>query len=140
MHYFTNEDLWSDLSCTGRSQLAVIALTKNACQIRTPWFVSRFEGRWNQILKIRDMGFVRNNLIYLNIEEITKRFHGLWYTTGSLRGYFPYLLLWPVPKLLAVTAVFQLLHIKSWGFGFSFSWENFMYKYVINLSEKRRRK
>ena len=136
MHNFTNDGLWSDFSRIGHSQLAVIALTKNACQIRTPWFASRFLGRWKRILKIQDMGFVRNNLVYLISKEITKKSHGLRYTNRSSRGYFPDLLLWPVPKLPAVMAVFQLLQITSWGIGSSFPWDDFMYKYAINLIEK----
>ena len=86
------------------------------------------------------MGFVHNILIYLTHGEIAKQSHGLWYTGGSSRGYFPYLLLWSVPKLPAVTAVFQLLQITSWGFSSSFPWDNFMYKYVINLIEKKKEK
>ena len=120
MYYYTNDGLWSDLSHTGRSQLAVTALTENACQIRTPLFVSLFAARWKNISKIRDMGFVHNKLIYLNQEEIAKKSHGLRYTGGSSRGYFPYLLLRPVPKLLAVTVMFQLLQITSWGLKSSF--------------------
>ena len=81
------------------------------------------------------MGFVRNILIYLNLMEITKQSYGLRYAGGSSRGYFPDLLLWPVPKLSAVTAVFQLLQITSWGFSSSFLGDNFMYKDIINLIE-----
>ena len=136
MYNFTNDGLWSDLSRIGHSQLAVTALTKNACQIRTPWFTSRFVGRWKQISKIWEMIFVCNNLIYLNCKEIAKQCHSLQYTGDSLRGYFPDLLLWPVPKLLAVTPMFQMLHITIWGFSSSFPWDNFMYKYLINLFEK----
>ena len=136
MHNFTNDGLWSDFSRTWHSQLAVTTLTKNACQIRKPWFVSRFLGTCKIISKIRDMGFVRNILIYLIHEEIAKQSHALRYTCGSSRGYFLDLLLQPVPKLLIVTAVFQLLQITSWGFSSSFPWDNFMYKYVINLIEK----
>ena len=136
MHNFTNDGLWSDLPHTRHSQLLVTSLTKNACEIRTPWFTSWFAGIWKRILKIQDMGFVRNSLIYLNRKEISKQSHSLWYTGGSSRDYFPYLLLRPVPKLLAVTTVFQLLQITSWGFSSSFPWDDFMYKYVINLIEK----
>ena len=136
MPNFTNDGLWSDFSHTGWSQLAVTALTENACQIRTPWFASQFSGRWKRISKIRDMGFVCNSLIYLTYEEISKQSYGLRYTGVSLIGYFPYLLLRPVPKLLVVTTVFQLLQITSWGFSSSFPWDNFMYKYAINLIEK----
>ena len=82
------------------------------------------------------MGFVRNILIYLNREEISKQSYGLRYTGGSSRGYFPDLVLRPVPKLPAVTAMFQLLQITSWGFSYSFPGDNFMYKYVINLIKK----
>ena len=83
------------------------------------------------------MGFVRNILIYLNREEITKKSYGFQYAGGPLRGYFPDLVLRPVPKLPAVTAMFQLLQITSWGFNSSFPGDNFMYKYVIHLIEKR---
>ena len=131
--------LWSGFWCTWLSRLAVTALTKNACQIRTPWFTSRLARRWKSILKIRDMGFLRNNLIYLTREEIAKQIHGLRYIGDSLRWYFPYLMLQSVPKLLTVTAVFQLLQITSWGFSSSFPWDNFMYKYVINLIENEER-
>ena len=82
------------------------------------------------------MGFVQNILFYLNRKEITKQSYGLRYVGGSSRGYFPYLVLRSVPKLPAVTAVFQLLQITSWGFSSSFLGDNFMYKYVINLIEK----
>ena len=136
MYNFTNDGLWSDFSHTGWSQLAVTALTENACQIRTLWFASRFASIWKWISIIQDMGFVCNSLIYLTYEEISKQSYGLRYTSVSLIGYFPDLLLWPVPKLLAVTAMFQLLQITSWGFSSSFPWDNFMYKYVINLIEK----
>ena len=60
------------------------------------------------------MGFVRNILIYLTVKEMAKKSDGLGYIDGSLRGYFPDLLLWPVPKLLVVMAMFQLLQITSW--------------------------
>ena len=140
MHIFTNDGFWSDLSCTGRSQLVVTSLTKTACQIRTPWFASQFAGIWKIILKIWGMGFVRNSRIYMDCKKIAKQSHGLWYTCCSLRGYFPDLLLWPGPNLLAVTAVFQLLQITSWGFSSSFPWDNFMYKYLINLIEKKKEK
>ena len=59
-------------------------LTKNACQIRTPWFASRFSDKWKIISKIRDMGFVCNDLNYLIHEEITKQTYGLRYTVGSI--------------------------------------------------------
>jgi len=136
MHNFTNDGLWSDLPRTGCSQPAVTALTKNACHIRTPWFASWFAGRWKRISKIRDMGFVRNILIYLTREEISKQSYGLRYAGGSSKGYFPDLVLRPVPKLPVVTAMFQLLQITSWGFSYSFPVDNFMYKYVINLIKK----
>ena len=136
MHNFTNDGLWSDFSRTRRSQLVVTALTKNACHIRTPWFMSWFASRWKIISKIWDMGFVCNNLIYSMHKEISRKSHGLQYIGGSLRGYFPDLLFRLVPKLSAVTVVFQLLQIISWGFISSFPWDNFMYKYVINLIEK----
>ena len=138
MHNFTNDGLWSDLSCIGHSRLAVTALTKNACHIRTPWFTSWFLGTWKWISKIWEMGFVRNVLIYLTCEEISKKSYGLWYAGGSSRGYFLDLVL-PVPKLPAVTVVFQLLQITSWEFSSSFPWDNFMYKYVINLIGRNRR-
>ena len=86
------------------------------------------------------MGFVHNILIYLTHGEIAKQSQVLRYTGGSSRGYFLDLLLWPVPKLLVVTAVFQLLQITSFGFGSSFPWENFMYKYVINLMKREEEK
>ena len=55
------------------------------------------------------MGFVRNILIYLTNKEMSKQSYILRYEGGSSRGYFPYLMLWPVPKLPTVTVVFQLL-------------------------------
>ena len=61
------------------------------------------------------MGFVRNILIYLNLEKITKQSYVLRYAGGSSRGYFLDLVLRPVPKLPTVTAVFQLLQITSGG-------------------------
>ena len=82
------------------------------------------------------MGFVRNILIYLIPEEISKQSYGLRYAGGSSRGYFPDLVLQLVPKLPAVTAMFQLLQITSWGFSSSFPGDNFMYKYVIHLIER----
>ena len=66
------------------------------------------------------MGLVRDILIYLTREEIAKQSNDLQQTDGSSRGYFSDLLLWPVPKLPAVTTVFQLLQITSWGFSSSF--------------------
>ena len=81
------------------------------------------------------MGFVRDILIYLIRKEIAKKSHSFQYASGSSRGYFLDLVLWPVPKLPAITVVFQLLQITSWGFSSSFPWDNFMYKYVINLIE-----
>ena len=112
------------------------SLNRNACHIRTPWFASQFVGRWKWISKIQDMGFVHDILIYLNRKEITKKIYGLRYAGGSLRGYFLDLLLQLVPKLPVVMVVFQLLQITSWGFSSSFPWDNFMYKYVINLIYK----
>ena len=82
------------------------------------------------------MGFVHNILIYLNLEQISKKSYDLQYAGGSSRGYFSYLVLRPVPKLPAVMAVFQLLQITSWEFSSSFPGDDFMYKYVINLIEK----
>ena len=82
------------------------------------------------------MGFVRDILIYLTREDISKQSHSLRYAGGSSRGYFPDLVLRLVPKLPTVTVVFQLLQITSWGFSSSFPGDNFMYKYVINLMEK----
>ena len=93
---------------------------------------------WKRISKIRDMGFMRNILIYLTLKEIAKQSHGLQYTTSSSRGYFLDLLLRPVPKLSVVTAIFQPLQITSWGFRSSFPWDNFMHKYIINLIERGR--
>ena len=139
MHNFTNDGLWSDLSLTWHPWLTATTLTKNACQIRTSWFTSWFAGRWKRISKTQDMGFVRNNPIYLIHEEIAKQSYGLQYAGGSSRGYFPDLVLRPVPKLPVVTVVFQLLQITSWGFSSSFPWDNFMYKYVINLIERGER-
>ena len=40
---------------------------------KTPWFMSQFSGIWKTILKIRDMGFVHNSLIYLTHVEIAKQ-------------------------------------------------------------------
>ena len=82
------------------------------------------------------MGFVRNILIYLTREEIFKQSYCLRYAGGSSKGYFPDLVLRPVPKLPVVTAMFQLLQITSWGFSYSFPGDNFMYKYVINLIKR----
>jgi len=42
------------------------------------------------------MGFVRNDLIYLNLKEMTKTSYSLGYTSGSSRDYFPYLELWTI--------------------------------------------
>ena len=82
------------------------------------------------------MGFVCNIIIYLTREHMAKQSDGSGYTDGSSRGYFPDLVLRPVPKLPTVTAVFQLLQIISWGLSYSFPGDNFMYKYVINLIKK----
>ena len=66
------------------------------------------------------MGFVLSILIYLTLEEMAKQSDGLGYTDGSSRGYFLDLVLQQVPKLPAVTVVFQLLQITSRRFSSSF--------------------